>query len=164
MSSTANQAPGADGERGAAPPGTAATGGASTGATGPATPGLSRIGQVAVNVHDLERAIGFYRDVLGLPFLFRASQLAFFDCAGLRLMLSTPERPALDHPASVLYFDVADLHGSYDALRRRGASFVAPPHLIARMPDHELWMAFFVDTEGNTLALMSEVREHGVAR
>ena len=164
MSSTASPASGADDERGAPPPGTAATGGASAGATGPAGPGLRRIGQIAVNVHDLERAIGFYRDVLGLPFLFRASQLAFFDCAGLRLMLSPPERPEFDHPASVLYFDVSDLHGSYDALRGRGASFVEPPHLIARMPDHELWMAFFADTEGNTLALMSEVRERGGER
>jgi methylmalonyl-CoA/ethylmalonyl-CoA epimerase len=127
-------------------------------------PGLGRIGQIAVNVHDLDRAIGFYREVLGLPFLFRAPRLAFFDCAGLRLMLSTPERQEFDHPASVLYFHVSDLHGSYDALRGRGASFVDTPHLIAKMPDHELWMAFFVDTEGNTLALMSEVREHGGAR
>ncbi len=157
MSSSSNPAPAPGGGRGATAASTSGTGGS-------ASPGLSRIGQIAVNVHDLDRAIGFYRDVLGLPFLFRAQQLAFFDCAGLRLMLSTPERHDLDRPASVLYFDVSDLQRSYDALRERGASFVDAPHLIAKMPDHDLWMAFFVDTEGNTLALMSEVREHGVAR
>lgn len=123
-----------------------------------ATFGLSYIGQIAVTVHDLERAVAFYRDALGVPFQFRAPQLAFLDCAGVRLMLSVPEKPEHDHPSSILYFNVADLKGAYATLQSRGVSFIDAPHLIARMPDHELWMAFFQDSEGNTLALMSEVR------
>lgn len=120
--------------------------------------GLSHIGQIAVTVHDLERAIAFYRDALGVPFQFRAPQLAFFDCAGVRLMLSAPEKPEHDHPSSILYFNVANLEEAYATLQSRGVSFIDAPHLIARMPDHELWMAFFQDSESNILALMSEVR------
>ncbi|MGN6756816.1 MAG: VOC family protein [Thermomicrobiales bacterium] len=120
--------------------------------------GLSRLGQIALNAHDLDRAVAFYRDRLGLTFLFRAPNLAFFDCADVRLMLALPERPELDHPGSILYFSVDDLNAAYETLNQRGVTFTDRPHLIARMPDHELWMAFFVDTEGNTLGLMSEVR------
>jgi catechol 2,3-dioxygenase-like lactoylglutathione lyase family enzyme len=118
---------------------------------------LSQIGQIAVNVHDLDRATTFYREKLGLPFLFRVPNLAFFDCAGVRLMLGVPERAEFDHPSSVLYFRVADLATACATLAERGVNFTDPPHLIARMPDHELWMAFFNDSEGNTHALMSEV-------
>jgi methylmalonyl-CoA/ethylmalonyl-CoA epimerase len=120
---------------------------------------LSRLGQIALTVHDLPRAVAFYRDVLRLPFLFQAPNLAFFDCAGVRLMLSPPEGSAPSHHASVLYFAVPDLTQAYDELRARGVTFREPPHLIARLPDHELWMAFFEDSEGNVLGLMSEVRE-----
>lgn len=123
--------------------------------------GLSRIGQIAVTARDLERAVAFYRDVLGMPFLFRAPNLAFFDCAGVRLMLSTPEGPRFDHPASVIYYAVDDLPAAHATLRERGVTFLDAPHLIARMPDHELWMAFCKDSEGNTLGLMSEVRQGG---
>ena len=122
------------------------------------TIGLSAIGQIAVNVRDLDRAVAFYRDALGLPFLFQAPALAFFDCAGVRLMLGLPEQAAHDHPSSILYFTVPDLRLAYDTLAARGVAFIDEPHLIARMPDHELWMAFFTDTEGNTHGLMSEVR------
>ena len=126
-----------------------------------ATPtfGLVRLGQIAMTVHDLDRATAFYRDVLHLPFLFRAPNLVFFDCAGVRVMLGLPERAESAHPSSILYFSVADIHAAHDALLARGISFTDQPHLIARMPDHELWMAFFTDPEGNTLALMSEVRQ-----
>ena len=120
---------------------------------------LSRIGQIAVTAHDLERAIAFYRDTLGMPFVFRTPDLAFFDCSGVRLMLSAPERPELDHPASIIYYRVDDLSHAYATLARRGAAFDDAPHLVARMPDHELWMAFLKDSEGNTLGLMSEVRK-----
>jgi methylmalonyl-CoA/ethylmalonyl-CoA epimerase len=120
--------------------------------------GLSRLGQIALNAHDLDRAVAFYHDRLGLPFLFRAPNLACFDCAGVRLMLALPERPELDHPGSILYFSVDDLNAAYETLTRRGVTFTDQPHLIARMPDHDLWMAFFVDSEGNPLGLMSEVR------
>jgi methylmalonyl-CoA/ethylmalonyl-CoA epimerase len=122
----------------------------------PATLGLSRIGQIAVTAHDLDRAVAFYRDVLGIPFLFQVPNLAFFDCAGVRLMLSAPERPDLDHPASIIYYKVGDLDEAHATFQARGAHFLDAPHLIARMPDHELWMAFLNDSEGNTLGLMSE--------
>jgi methylmalonyl-CoA/ethylmalonyl-CoA epimerase len=121
--------------------------------------GLSQIGQIAVIVHDLPRAVAFYRDVLGMRFLFEAPpKLAFFDCAGIRLMLSPPEKPEFDRPSSVLYFRVSDIQQAAAMLRTRGVSFESEPHLIARMPDHDLWMAFFRDSEGNLFALMSEVR------
>jgi methylmalonyl-CoA/ethylmalonyl-CoA epimerase len=119
---------------------------------------VSGIGQIAVRVHDLPRAVRFYREVLGLPFLFEVPNLAFFDAGGVRLMLSLPEGAEFDHPGSVIYYRVADIHAAAARLRDHGASAVDQPHLVARMPDHELWMAFFRDSEGNTLALMSEVR------
>jgi methylmalonyl-CoA/ethylmalonyl-CoA epimerase len=120
--------------------------------------GLSRIGQIAQTVKDLDRAMRFYRDILGLPFLFQAStKLAFFDCAGVRLMLDVPEDKEFDHPGSVLYFSTEDIHQMHRVLASRGVQFRRDPHLIARLPDREVWMAFFHDTEGNTLALMSEV-------
>jgi methylmalonyl-CoA/ethylmalonyl-CoA epimerase len=119
---------------------------------------LDRLGQVAVTVRDLDRATGFYRDALGMRFLFRAPGLSFFDCGGVRLMLGLPEKPELDHPGSILYFAVDDLGEAHRALAARGVRFTDEPHLIAEMPDHELWMAFFEDSEGNDLALMSEVQ------
>ncbi len=119
---------------------------------------LSRIGQIAVNVHDIGRAVAFYRDTLGMRFLFEVPKMAFFDCGGVRLMLSLPERPEFDHPASVLYYRVEDIQGAFSVLKSRGVTFESEPHLIARMPDHELWMAFFRDPDNNTLGLMSEIR------
>jgi len=119
----------------------------------------SRIGQIAVVVQDLDRAVAFYRDTLGLRFLFQAPpKLAFFDCGGVRLMLDVPEEEEFKHSSSIFYFKVNDIKGTWATLRDRGVDFRDEPHLIARMPDHELWMAFFRDGEGNTLALMSEVR------
>lgn len=121
--------------------------------------GLSRIGQVAVRAHDLDRAVRFYRDSLGLPFLFAAPpKLAFFDCGGTRLMLDVPEDPEFDHPGSVLYFEVDDIRTAHSVLVGRGVAFRGEPHLIAKLPDREVWMAFFTDSEGNTLALMAEPR------
>ena len=118
---------------------------------------LTRIGQIAINAHDVDRATAFYRDVLGLPHLFRAGHLSFFSCGGVRLMLSPPEKPQFDHPASILYFQVGDIHAAFQRLQSAGVKFEDEPHLIARMPTHELWMNHFNDTEGNLLALMSEV-------
>ena len=118
---------------------------------------LSRIGQIAINAHDVDRATAFYRDVLGLPHLFRAGQLSFFDCGGVRLMLDKAEKPEFDHPSSILYFQVADIQAAYERLKTAGAKFEDTPHLLARMPKHDLWMTFFRDSEGNLLALMSEV-------
>lgn len=120
--------------------------------------GLSRIHQISMRVHDIDRAVRFYRDALGLPFLFAAPpRLAFFDCAGVRLMLSTPE-PGFDHPGSVLYFAVDDIRHARETLASRGVSFQSEPHKIATLADREVWLADFQDTEGNTLALMSEPR------
>lgn len=120
--------------------------------------GLSRIHQISMRAHDVDRAVRFYRDTLGLPFLFAAPpRLAFFDCGGVRLMLSSPE-PGFDHPGSVLYFAVDDIRQTHEALTSRGVAFRTAPHKIATLADREVWLADFEDTEGNTLALMSEPR------
>ena len=118
----------------------------------------TRIGQIAINAKDLQRAIGFYRDVLGVDFLFEIPQAAFFRIGEVRLMIGVAEKPEFDHPASIIYYLVPDIQQSYESIRGRGAEFEDAPHLIAKMPDHELWMCFLRDTEGNLLALMSEVR------
>ncbi len=119
---------------------------------------LTAIGQIAINIREVERSIAFYRDTLGLPLLFRTPDLGFFDCGGVRLMLSKPSEPEFDHASSVLYFKVGDIRQTFDDLTGKGVKFRGKPHLIAKMPDHELWMAFFDDSEGNVMALMSEVR------
>ncbi len=117
--------------------------------------GLSELGQIALTVDDIERATAFYRDVLGVRFLFDAPPgLAFFDLSGIRLMLSAPE--GVERSSSVLYFRVADIHESYESLRDAGVEFVGEPHVIHRTDDYELFMAFFHDSEGNVLALMHE--------
>jgi methylmalonyl-CoA/ethylmalonyl-CoA epimerase len=119
---------------------------------------LGALGQISMNARDLSRAVAFYRDRLGLRVLFDAPpKMAFFDCGGVRLMLSLPETPEYDHPGSVLYFRVDDIRRAHAELRARGVEFQDEPHLIARLPDHDLWMCFFRDPEGNTLALMSEI-------
>lgn len=123
----------------------------------PANTTLSRIMQIAVNVHDIDRATTFYQDILGLKLLFRAGQLSFFDCGGTRLMLSKPEQARLDHPGSILYFQVSDLQATFDRLKSANVVFEDEPHMIARMPSHELWMTVFHDSEENLLALMSEI-------
>jgi methylmalonyl-CoA/ethylmalonyl-CoA epimerase len=120
--------------------------------------GITRLGQVAINTHDVERATAFYRDVLGLRFLFAAGQLAFFDCGGVRLMLDKAENPEFDHPSSILYFSVPDIQAAHRRLVDAGVAIVGEPNIIAKMPDHDLWMSFFRDTEGNVMALMCEVR------
>jgi methylmalonyl-CoA/ethylmalonyl-CoA epimerase len=120
--------------------------------------GITRLGQVAVNTKDVERAAAFYEDTLGLKLLFKAPPgLAFFDCGGVRLMLERAEKPEFDHLSSVLYFAVPDIGASYAKLKESGVHFEDEPHLIARMPTHDLWMTFFRDSEGNLLGLMSEV-------
>jgi methylmalonyl-CoA/ethylmalonyl-CoA epimerase len=119
--------------------------------------GLGRIGQIALTVSDTGRAVEFYRDTLGMRFLFQVPNLAFFDCDGVRLMLSHPEKPG-ESSGSVIYFKVPDIQQAFRTLSSRGAVFEADPHLIAKMPDHDLWMAFFRDPDRNLLALMCEVR------
>ena len=118
---------------------------------------LSSIGQIAINVHDVKRATAFYRETLGLKFLFETGNLAFFDCGGIRLMLDKAERPEFDHPSSILYFNVADIKAAHAQLGERGVHFEDQPHVIARLGDREIWMTFFRDSEQNLMALMSEV-------
>ena len=129
------------------------------------SPALTAVGQIAIVAANVPRATAFYRDVLGLAFLFAvpgsdgAPALAFFDAGGVRLMLSPSEPPADGGPApgtSVVYYRTADLEGTYAAVVARGAAAAGAPHLIARMSDHELWMGFVRDSEGNLLGLMSE--------
>jgi methylmalonyl-CoA/ethylmalonyl-CoA epimerase len=123
--------------------------------------GLDRIGQIAINVHDVQRAIGFYRGVLGMRFLFEVPKMAFFDCGGIRLMLGLAEDERFDHPASILYYAVPDIRATAAALQSRGVEFESEPHEVADLGDRVLWLAFFRDSEANVLALMSEVHKEG---
>jgi methylmalonyl-CoA/ethylmalonyl-CoA epimerase len=126
------------------------------------TLGISKLDQVAITVKDLSRAIEFYRDVLQLPHMFTVeNKLSFFDCGGVRLMLTCAEKAEFDHPGSILYFKVPDIHRAHTALVERDVRIEDPPHLIAKMGAHDLWMSFFRDSEGNMLALSSEVPSDG---
>ncbi|MDQ2920804.1 MAG: VOC family protein [Acidobacteriota bacterium] len=120
--------------------------------------GLSAIGQIAVNAHDIDRAVAFYRDKLGMKYLFSAPpNLAFFDCAGVRLMLSLPAKPEFDHPSSILYFKVDDIQEASRILIERGVQFEEQPAFVANMGSYDLWIGAFRDSENNLLAMMSEV-------
>lgn len=120
--------------------------------------GITSIGQIAINARDIERAAAFYQDKLGLKLLFKAPpELAFFDCGGVRLMLDRAEKPEFDHASSVLYFAVPDIQAAYGKLKGSGVHFEDEPHMIAKMPTHDLWMTFFRDSEENLLALMCEM-------
>lgn len=118
--------------------------------------GLDRIGQIAVTVRDLARAKGYYRDTLGMRFLYEFPSLAFFDCGGIRLIMSVPESPEFDHLSSVLYYAVPDIAAAHATLVARGVAFERDPHIIATLPDRDVWMAFFRDSERNLLGLMCE--------
>jgi catechol 2,3-dioxygenase-like lactoylglutathione lyase family enzyme len=121
--------------------------------------GLGPLGQIAITVSDVARSVTFYRDALGMTLLFEAPpNLAFFDCGGIRLMLSPPEKEFRPGLSSVLYFRIRDIEQLQAALKTRGVPFVDEPHLIAKMPDHDLWMCFFKDPDGHTMALMEEKR------
>lgn len=119
--------------------------------------GIERLGQVSVNVKQLPRAVAFYRDALELPLILDTPGMAFFDCGGTRLMLSVPTGAEFDHPGSILYLTVRDIEAAHAALVAKGVAFRRGPHCIARLEERDLYMAFFTDPEGNTLALMSEV-------
>lgn len=120
--------------------------------------GLDQIGQISIRATDVAASAAFYRDALGMRFLFEAPpQLAFLQCGDVRLMITVPE-PELDHPSSVLYFKVDDIESAHRTLRSRGVAFRDEPHLVHKAADHELWMTFFTDPAGNTLALMCEKR------
>jgi methylmalonyl-CoA/ethylmalonyl-CoA epimerase len=121
--------------------------------------GVTRLGQIQLRAHDVDRAATFYQDVVGLKLLFKAPpNLAFLDCGGVRLMIDKPEKPEFDHPGSILYFVVPDIQTAHAFMKGKGAHFEDEPHMIAKMPDHDLWMTFFRDSEGNLMGLMSEVK------
>lgn len=116
------------------------------------------IGQIMIPVDDFERGVAFYRDTLGLPFLFAAPpQMAFFTCGAIRLLVGVvpPEQKAMR--GSTIYFRVKDINGVFASLRDSGVRFLATPHVVHRTPASELWLAEFTDPDGNQLALMSEV-------
>jgi catechol 2,3-dioxygenase-like lactoylglutathione lyase family enzyme len=123
--------------------------------------GVARIGQIAMTVSDLPRAVAFYRDVLGMRFLFEAPPaMAFFDCGGIRVMLSPPEPagPAAgQHFASIVYYTVDDIQQAAEVIAARGGAFEQSPHVVARLAHADLWMAFLRDPDGHLLAIMSEV-------
>ena len=122
-------------------------------------PALSEIGQIAVTVSDVDAALGFYRDALGLPFLFRAGpNLAFLQAGSVRIMLGTPQGAGKVGHNSILYFKVVDLAAAHAAVVERGAANERAPQLAAKMPDHELWTGFVRDPDGNLVGLMEEKR------
>lgn len=114
---------------------------------------LGKIQQIALVQHDVDAAVPFYRDGLGLPLQFAMAGMAFFDAGGVRLMLSKPSSPDLDHPNSVLYFEVENCRAAYEALKARGVPFDDEPHLVGKTATHELWMAFCRDPERNLIAI-----------
>ena len=116
---------------------------------------LNRIGQIALAVRDVDKAEAFYRDVLRLRWLYRFGDITFFDCSGVRLLLEKASEPG-EASGSPIYFSCADIDLAVRELNQRGVTFTSKPHLIAPMEDHDLWMAFFHDPDGHTLALMHE--------
>lgn len=118
---------------------------------------VQKVGQIGIPVKDVDRAIYFYKEKLGLPLLFNTENMAFFECNGLRLLLSLPEKEEFSHASSVIYFQVKDMKETYEGLLGNGVSFIDEPHVVAKMGQTETWMTFFKDSEGNTHALMSEV-------
>jgi methylmalonyl-CoA/ethylmalonyl-CoA epimerase len=116
---------------------------------------VEALAQVALTVTDLEAAKAFYRDALGMQFLFEAGTMAFFQCGSVRLLLGMAGETQ-PGGGTILYFKVADLTGTHAALLARGMTFKQDPHLVARMKSHDLWLAFVVDPAGNVLGLMEE--------
>lgn len=118
---------------------------------------IQKIGQIGIPVKNLDRAIPFYQEQLGLPLLFNTETMAFFDCDGVRLLLSIPESEQFAHPSSVIYFQVEKMKEKYEELLAKGVSFLDEPHVVAKVGQTETWMTFFRDTEDNVLAFISEV-------
>ncbi|MDY0405237.1 VOC family protein [Virgibacillus sp. 179-BFC.A HS] len=119
---------------------------------------INHVGQIGIPVKDLNRALVFYKEKLGLSLLFNTDSMAFFECDGLRLMLTLPEKEEFAHPSSVIYFQVNNIKDNYKLLENQGVIFIDEPHVITKMGQTETWMVIFKDTEDNTHALMSEVQ------
>jgi len=119
---------------------------------------VQKVGQIGVPVKDLNRALDFYKEKLGLPLLFNTDRLAFFQCDELRIMLTLPESEGFSKSSSVIYFQVNNIRDSYEDLLSKEVIFIDEPHIVAKVGQIETWMAFFKDTEENIHALMSEVR------
>ncbi|WP_191559856.1 VOC family protein [Metabacillus idriensis] len=119
---------------------------------------IQKVGQIGVPVKDLNRALDFYKEKLGLSLLFNTDSMAFFECNGLRLMLSLPEKDEFAHSSSVIYFQVNSIKDTYERLVGKEVIFIDEPHVVAKMGQIETWMVFFKDTEENTHALLSEVQ------
>ena len=118
---------------------------------------VQKVGQIGIPVKNIERATAFYQEKLGLPLLFNTDTMAFFDCEGVRLLLTLPENEQFAHPSSVIYLQVEDIKAKYEELLSGGVNFIGEPHVVAKIGDTETWMVFFKDTEENTHAFMSEV-------
>lgn len=117
---------------------------------------IQKINQIGVPVKDINRAVSFYK-ALSLPLLFSTDTMAFFDCDGIRILLSLPEKDEFSHPSSVIYFQVENIWETYKKFTNAGVSFIDEPHIVAKMGGTETWMTFFKDTEGNTHAFISEL-------
>jgi methylmalonyl-CoA/ethylmalonyl-CoA epimerase len=118
----------------------------------------AKVGQVLIPIDDFEKGVAFYRDILGLPFLFAAPpQMAFFNCGGVRLLVGVMPAGQKTQRGSAIYFQVPDIHAVFSFLKGKDVNFMAEPHVVNRTPKSELWLAEFVDPDGNQLALMSEL-------
>ena len=118
---------------------------------------IKQVSQIAIPVKKMERAVQFYKEILELQLLFETDQMSFFDCNGLRLLLSLPEKEKFAHASSIVYFEVSHIEKSYERFKKDGVLFISKPHLVAKMDHTETWMAFFEDSEQNTHAIISEV-------
>lgn len=123
-----------------------------------ATAMIKNVGQIGIPVKDIKRALNFYKDKLGLSLLFNTDSMAFFECDGLRLMLTLPEKEEFAHSSSVIYFQVNNIKDTYERLVGKEVTFIDEPHVVTKMGQTEMWMVFFKDTEDNTHAFMSEVQ------
>lgn len=116
------------------------------------------ISQVMIPVEDFERGVSFYRDILGIPFLFAAPpQMAFFMCGSVRLLVGVLPAGQKAQSGSAIYFKVPDIRAVHSSLASKGVQFVADPHVVHRTPKSELWLCEFTDPDGNQLALTAEV-------
>ncbi|MDA1028814.1 MAG: VOC family protein [Bacteroidetes bacterium] len=116
------------------------------------------VAQLLIPVEDFEKGTSFYRDVLGIPFLFSAPpQMSFFDCGGIRLLVGVMPETEVAGRGSAIYFKVEDIHAVYSTLLDKGVTFRAAPHLVHKTPQMELWLSEFTDPDGNQLALLSEL-------